>query len=216
MSLTLHFHPLSSFCQKVVIALYENGTHFTPRLVDLGDPEQRTALLKLWPMGRFPVLQDGARGRIVPESSIIIEYLDQTYPGALRLIPDDADLTLEVRLQDRFFDIYLNETIQKIVGDRIRPADGKDPTGVEQARKRLQTAYDVLEHTLAGRCWAAGDAFTMADCAAAPALYYSELVLPFRDTHKAVAAYFDRLLERPSYMRVLREAAPYLHMFPRG
>lgn len=216
MSLTLHFHPLSSFCQKVVIALYENGTPFTPKLVDLGDPEQRTALLKLWPMGRFPVLQDEARGRIVPESSIIIEYLDRTHPGAFRLIPDDAALALEVRLQDRFFDIYLNETIQKIVGDRIRPADGKDPTGVEQARNRLQTAYDVLEHTLVGRRWAAGDAFTMADCAAAPALYYSELVLPFRDTHKTVAAYFDRLLARPSYKRVLREAAPYLHMFPRG
>lgn len=214
MSLTLYFHPLSSFCQKVLVALYENEKPFTPQLVDLGDAQQRAAFTKLWPVGKFPVLRDG--DRIVPESSIIIEHLDRHHPGPVRLIPEDADLAGETRLRDRFFDLHVNDPMQRLVGDRLRPAGSKDPFGVEQAKARLRTAYDVLERDIAGRTWAMGEAFTMADCAAAPALYYADLVLPFRETHPGVAAYFERLMQRPSFARAVREADPYRHLFPRG
>jgi glutathione S-transferase len=213
MSLTLYFHPLSSYCQKVLVALYENGTQFTPQFVDLGDPEQRAELLGLWPVGKFPVLRDG--DRIVPESSIIIEHLDRHHPGQSRLIPEDAELAGETRLRDRFFDLYVQEPMQKLVGDRRRPAENRDPFGVEQARSRLRTAYEMLERDMAGRVWATGETFTMADCAAAPALYYADLVLPFREAHPGVAAYFERLMQRPSFARAAREADPYRHLFPR-
>lgn len=212
MSLTLHFHPLSSFCHKVLIALYENDTPFTPHLVDLGDAEARAALLKLWPIGKFPVLCDAARDRTVPETSIIIEYLDQTFPGPTRFIPADPELAREVRLADRFYDLHVMDPMQKIVADRLRPAAGKDPLGVEQARARLATAYGVIERDMATRRWAAGDSFSMADCAAAPALFYAGKVAPFADTHPNIAAYFARLQERPSYARVLAEAQPYMHL----
>lgn len=214
MTLTLHFHPLSCYCQKVLIALYENGTAFTLNLVDLGDRQQREALVKLWPTGRFPVLQDD--DRVVPESSIIIDYLDRAHPGPVRLIPEAPDQALETRLQDRFFDLDIADPMQRIVGDRLRPADAKDPFGVEKERQRLRTAYGILETILSNRRWAAGEAFTMADCAAAPALYYADLVEPFSGTHPALAAYFKRLLERPSFARAVEEAGPYRHLFPKG
>ena len=122
MTLKLHFHPLSSFCQKVLIALYENDTPFEPHIVDLGDPAQRGAFQKMWPIGKFPVLRDEARDRTIPESSIIIEYLAQHYPGTTQLVPADPDLAWQTRLRDRFYDLYVNEPMQKIVGDRLRPA----------------------------------------------------------------------------------------------
>jgi glutathione S-transferase len=212
MSLTLYFHPLSSYCQKVLVALYENGTPFTPHVVDLGDPGQRADLLKLWPVGKFPVLRDG--DRVVPESSIIIEHLDQHHPGQFRLIPDDAEIAIETRLRDRFFDLYVHDPMQRIVGDRLRPVESRDPFGVEQAKARLRSSYDMIERDIAGRTWVIGEAFTMADCAAAPALYYADLVLPFRDSHPGVAAYFERLLRRPSFARAVAEAGPYRHLFP--
>ena len=145
MSLTLHFHPLSSFCHKVLIALYENGTPFTPQIVDLMDEGERTAFRKLWPIGKFPVLRDDARGETVPESSIIIEYLDQHYPGRTRFIPPDAEDARQMRLRDRFFDLYIHLPMQKIVGDRLRPADRKDPHGVEEARAQIATALGMIE-----------------------------------------------------------------------
>jgi glutathione S-transferase len=215
MSLTLHFHPLSSFCQKVLVALYENDTPFEPHLVDLSNEAERTAFRKLWPIGKFPVLRDDAKDETLPESTIIIEYLAQHYPGRTPLIPADADLARETRLRDRFFDLYVDMPMQTIVGDRRRPSGAKDPFGVDEARQRLRTAYDMLEKDMAAKTWAAGDAFTMADCAAAPALYYANLVEPFGDGHTNVARYFERLMARPSFARAVKEADPYRHLFPK-
>jgi glutathione S-transferase len=214
MTLTLHFHPLSSFCQKALIALYENDTPFAPQIVNLGNPTEREALLKLWPIGKFPVLQDDARDQIVPESSIIIEYLSQHYPVRTPLLPADAKLALETRLRDRFYDLYVHDPMQKIVGDRLRPEGQKDPSGVAFARQRLRTSYGMIDREMADRTWAAGDAFSMADCAAAPALFYANLVEPFGDAHPALTAYDQRLKERPSFARATREANPYFHLFP--
>lgn len=214
MSLTLYFHPLSSFCHKVLIALYETETPFEPHIVDLQDETSRSDFQKIWPIGRFPVLRDAARDLTLPESSIIIEYLAQHHPGRTRLLPADADLARETRLRDRFFDLYVQVPMQKIVGDRLRPAGRKDPHGVEEARSLLGTALDLIEQDMAARTWAVGDAFTMADCAAAPALFYADQVMPFGDGHRHVAAYLARLMERPSYARVLEEAKPYFGLFP--
>ena len=214
MTLRLYYHPLSSFCQKALIALYETGTAFTPQLVDLRDEKDRGAFLKLWPIGKFPVMKDEAHDRLVPESSIIIEYLAQHYPGKSTLVPADGDGARQTRLRDRFFDLYLNMPMQKIVGDRMRPADKKDSLGVDQAKQQIKTAVDLLEGEI-GKAWAMGDIFTMADCAAAPALFYANMVAPFMDTHKNVAAYFQRLTKRPSYARVQTEAEPYLHLVPK-
>jgi glutathione S-transferase len=212
--LTLYFHPLSSFCQKGLVALYENDTPFERRIVDLGDETSRAAFLAVWPIGKFPVLRDERRDRTIPESSIIIEYLHAHYPGRTKLLPDDVDGALQVRLWDRFYDLYVNVPMQAIVADRRRPADRKDPLGVEHARARLQTAYGIIEREMASKPWAAGDAFSMADCAAAPALFYADKVMPFGDAHAKVARYFARLRERPSYARALAEAEPYFHLFP--
>ena len=216
MSLTLHFHPLSSFCHKALIALYENDTPFTPKLVNLQDEGERAAFRALWPIGKFPVLQDSARDRIVPESSVIIEYLDQHYPGKTKFIPAEADLARDVRLSDRLFDLHIHLHMQKIVGDRLRPADKKDPHGVEDARTRMGTALQMVEKDMARRAWAVGDGFTMADCAAAPALFYADKVAPLLPGYPNVAAYLDRLKQRPSYARVLKEAEPYFQYFPKG
>jgi glutathione S-transferase len=214
MSLTLHFHPLSSYCQKVLIALYEIGTPFdTHLLVDLTDPEQAAAFRKLWPLGKFPVLVDSTRDRTVPESSIIVEYVSQHYPGATALIPTDPDLALRTRLADRFYDLYVHDPMQRIVGDRLRPADKRDSHGVEAYRAALSKAYDLIDADMADRAWAVGEAFTLADCAAAPPLFFANKLVPFGD-HQNLAAYFDRLSRRPSVTRTFAEAAPYLKFFP--
>lgn len=214
MALTLHFHPLSSFCQKVLVALYENDTPFKPQLVDLRDANSRAAFLKIWPIGKFPVLHDTQGDRTIPESTIIIEYLAQYYPGKTKLVPTDADHARQTRLSDRFYDLHVHLLMQKIVGDRLRPADKRDPHGVVDARARLTTAYDVIDRDMVKKPWAMGDDFTMADCAAAPALYYANLVQPFADTHANVSRYFDRLMARPSFARAVKEADPYRKMFP--
>ncbi|MBN8976699.1 MAG: glutathione S-transferase family protein [Rhizobiales bacterium] len=214
MSLTLYMHPLSSYCHKAMIALYENATPFTAVSVNLGDPDERAMLLKLWGVGKFPVLQDDARGEVVPESSIIIDYLDRHYPGATRLIPEDGDAARGVRFADRFYDLHIHNHMQKVVGNRLRPADAKDPHGVEDAKTRMRAAYDIAERDMASRRWATGDDFSMADCAAAPALFYAAKVLPYADSHPHLAAYLERLKARPSYARVLKEAEPYFDMFP--
>ncbi len=214
MSLTLHFHPLSSYCHKALIALYENSTPFTPNMVNLGDEQQRTALLALWPVGKFPVLRDEARNQTIPESSVIIEYLDSHYPGRTRFIPTEVGPALQTRLLDRFYDLYVHDPMQKIVGNRLRPQGAKDPHGVEEAKARLRTSYEVINREMATRNWAMGDFFSLADCAAAPALFYANEVLPFSGRPN-LQAYFDRLKMRPSYARVLKEAEPYFSMFPR-
>ena len=214
MSLELYFHPLSSFCQKVLIAFYENDTPFEPRIVDFADETSSADFKKIWPIGRIPVLRDDTKDLTVPESSIIIEYLAQHYPGRTQLMPGDADLARQTRLRDRFYDLYVNVPMQKVVTDRLRPAGKNDPHGVEQAVALLQTACGMIDRDMATRTWAMGDAFSMADCAAAPALFYANMVTPFRDTHRNVAGYLGRLMERPSFARAVKEAQPYLALFP--
>jgi glutathione S-transferase len=214
MSLTLYFHPLASFCHKVLIALYENDTPFKAEIVDLGDKDQSAEFFALWPVGKIPILRDERSGRTVPETSIIIEYLDRHHPGAKRLIPAEPEAALEARLWDRFFDLHVSTPMQKIVGERIRPEDGKDPHGAAEARATLDTAYGVAERHLAQKSWACGEDFSMADCAAAPALFYAECVHPFSGSHPRLAAYFQKLERQPSFQRVLAEARPYFEMFP--
>ena len=215
MSLTLHFHPLASFCWKALIALYENDVPFTPKLVDLGNPAERAALLNLWPIGKFPVLQDDARGEIVPESSVVIEYLDRHYPGRTRLIPADADRALQTRLRDRFYDLYVHLPMQKIMLDRLRPEGRKDAHGVEEARAQLRMSYAIIEQQMANGGWAMGADFSLADCGAAPPLFYGSMVVPFEATQSNLAAYFERLKARPSFARVMKEAEPYFQMVPK-
>ncbi|BFI96933.1 MAG: glutathione S-transferase family protein [Rhodanobacter sp.] len=215
MSLQLYMHPLSSFCHKVLIALYENGTPFEPRLVRLDDETSREAFRKVWPILRFPVLRDEARDRTVPESSIIIEYLELHYPGPVALLPLGPQAALNVRERDRFFDLYLHVPTQKIITDRLRPEGSHDALGVEQARAQLRTAYALLDQEMRERTWATGDAFTLADCAAAPPLFYSAWAEPV-DDFPHVAAYRQRLMERPSFARALREAEPYLQFVPKA
>ncbi|TMA62314.1 MAG: glutathione S-transferase family protein [Deltaproteobacteria bacterium] len=211
----LYFHPFASFCQKVLVALYENDVPFEPHVVDLGDEASSAEFKRLWPIGKFPVLRDEARGRTIPESSMIIEYLARHYPGKIELIPEDADLAWETRLRDRFYDLYVNVPMQKIVTDRLRPAGRNDPHGVEEARRQLQTAYGLIDQEMETRTWAIGDRFSMADCAAAPAMYYANLVMPFDDAHRNAAAYLGRLMERSSFARVVEEATPYRALFPK-
>ncbi|NPU14864.1 glutathione S-transferase family protein [Bradyrhizobium sp. 83002] len=214
MSLTLYYHPLSSFCWKVLIALYENDVPFTPKLINLGDADERAAFLKLWPVGKFPVLRDEQSQRTIPESSIIIEYLDQHFAGPTRLIPEEIDLALQTRLRDRFLDLYLHMPTQAVVFDRLRRNDARDPLGVADARARLRASYAMLEAELPRDGWAMGERFTLADCAALPALFYADKVEPFGDELATVRAYLDRLKARRSVSRVLAEAEPYFHMFP--
>lgn len=214
MSLTLHYHPLSSFCHKVLIAPYENAIPFERVIVDPGNEESRTAFKTLWPIGKFPVLRDDARSRTIPESSIIIEYLDQHYPGHTRFVPADPELALRVRERDRFCDLYLHVPMQKIVGDQLRPAGRNDPHGVAEAEALVRTGLDMLERALAGDAWAFGDSFTLADCAAAPPLFYLSQFMPLGDSHPNVVRYLHRLAQRPSYARVLKEAEPYMRFFP--
>jgi glutathione S-transferase len=202
----LHCHPFASFCQKVLIGLYELEIPFERNIVHLEKPEARAALARLWPFAKFPVIEDGSK--VVAESSIILEYL-----AGGRLIPTDPERALECRLRDRFFDLYIAVPMSKIVTDKLRPESHHDSFGVEEARKELATAYRVADGWLAGHDWAVGDTFTMADCAAAPPLFYSNLVQPF-DDFPNVAAYFARLEKRPSYVRVRAEAEPYMKLFP--
>ncbi|HXV32259.1 MAG TPA: glutathione S-transferase family protein [Sinorhizobium sp.] len=214
MALTLYLHPLASFCHKVLIALYEAGTPFEAKTVDLMDPAENARYLEVWPVGKIPVLRDEARGRTVPETSIIIEYLDRHYPGAAPMIPRDEEQALEARLWDRFFDLYVHVPMQKIVTDRLRAPNESDARGVADARAALGIAYDAAERHMEGRTWAAGESLSIADCAAAPALFYAGTVEPFEGTHPNLSAYFERLLGRTSVQRVLAEARPYFDMFP--
>ena len=187
MSLTLHFHPLSSFCHKVLIALYENGTPFTPKLVDLGEAEERAAFHALWPVGKFPVLQDDARGETVPESSVIIEYLDQHYPGQTQFIPADAEQARAVRFRDRFFDLHIHLHMQKIVGDRLRPPGAKDPHGVADARTRMAAALDIAEFTLEPR----GQSTLVTWLMTGPNLFIGKLMSVFINMDRMVGKQFE-------------------------
>ena len=214
MTLKLYFHPLASYCHKVLIALYEHDIAFEPILVDLGDEKSSAAFRALWPLAKFPVLRDEARNCTVAESTVIIEYLDAYRPIAAPFVPADGDLAWQTRMWDRFYDLYVQEPMQKIVGDRLRPAGRTDPFGTEQAVAQLGRSYAMIEARMKSNSWAMGDAFTLADCAAAPALFYANTVVPLGSEHRSTRAYLDRLMARPSFARVLEEAQPYFAMFP--
>lgn len=212
MALVLHSHPLSSYCWKVLIALYEKGLQFEPRMVNLGDPAEKAAFEALWPTAKIPLLQDG--DRFVPETSIQIEHLDLHHPGRLRLLPGDATTQLEVRLWDRLFDGYVMSPLQRSVAHYLRPEGERDPRALDETQRDLAMAYGMIETRMPGTTWAVGDAFTLADCAAAPALFYASIVAPFPDGHPKLAAYFERLLARPSVARAIAEARPWFEYFP--
>jgi glutathione S-transferase len=214
MSLTFHYHPLSSFCQKALLGLYELAVPFDKLVVDLGNEVERAALMKLWPMCRFPVLRDEARDVNVPETSIILSYVEAHYAKGTKLMPSDPERALDCQLRDRFFDLDVNVPMQKIVTDKLRPEGKHDSFGVERAREQLERAYGVANDWLRAGQWAAGEAFSVADCAAAPALFYANQVQPFMATRRHLAAYFTRLSARPSFARVLEEAKPYWSLFP--
>lgn len=210
----LYAHPFSSYCQKVLIALYENQIPFELKLLGPGNDESSAEFATLWPLKRMPVLVDGER--TVLESSIIIEYLDLYHSGPITLIPRDARLALDVRMLDRFFDNYVMTPMQKIVFDKIRPEDQRDPAGVADAHALLDTAYQWLERHLKPDTWAAGTGFSLADCAAAPALFYADWMHPVAETFEHVRSYRQRLLARPAFARAVDEARPYRAFFPLG
>jgi glutathione S-transferase len=214
MTLTLYMHPLASFCHKVLIALYENGIQFESAVVNLSDPAATAAHVDRWPVARIPVLHDSRGNRTIPETSIIIEYLQDEHPGPRALLPADPDTRRDARLWDRFFDLYVSVPMQKIVTDRLREDADRDRRGVEEARRMLDVSYGMIETRLAGRTWATGSDFTIADCAAAPGLFFASIVHPFPAGRSGLAAYFERLLERPSFRRALDEARPFFPMFP--
>jgi glutathione S-transferase len=214
MTLKLYAHPFSSYCQKVLIALYENDTPFEFRMLAPDDQQAAAELEALWPMKKFPVLVDG--GRTVIEASIIIEHLQLHHPGPVRLVPEEPGVALDVRFMDRFFDNYVSTPQQKLVFDRIREPGKRDPHGVADARAMLETAYRWLDDAMAGRKWAAGDDFSLADCAAAPALFYADWSHPIDPAFANVRAYRRRLLARPSFARAVDEARPYRPLFPLG
>jgi glutathione S-transferase len=211
-TIKLYAHPFSSYCQKVLIALYENATPFAFRM--LGDAQAAAELAALWPLKRFPVLVDD--GRTVLEASVIIEHLGLRHPGPVRLIPDDAGAALDVRMMDRFFDNYIMTPQGRIVFDSLRAPADRDKLSVAEARAMLDTSYGWLDHALAGRQWAAGDAFSLADCAAAPALFYADWTHPIGAAFENLHAYRRRLLQRPSFARAVDEARPYRPLFPLG
>lgn len=215
MSLELFAHPFSSYCQKVLTALWENDTPFAYRHME--DPGVGDELVARWPIGKFPVLIDD--GRTVLETSIIIEHLDRFHPGPVRFLPTDPDAALEVRLLDRFFDQYVMNAAQVAVNEAIRKMRGQADR-LEEAKtttaQALEVAYGWLEQRLSGRTWAAGHAFSMADCAAAPSLFYADWVHPIGEDYPQLRGYRTRLLARPSFARCVEEARRYRHYFPLG
>ncbi|RZJ09136.1 MAG: glutathione S-transferase family protein [Rubrivivax sp.] len=211
MAITLHQHPLSSYCWKVLIALYEYGTPFEAKLVNLGDPAARAAYAALWPTGKIPLLVDGER--VVPETSVQIEYLDRRQ-GGVSLLPGDFDAQLQVRLWDRLFDSYVMDPMQRYVAQLLRPEVQRDALAMQASVDALGRAYDLIESRMGGHAWAAGASFSMADCAAAPALFYAATIRPFSPEHTRLAAYFERLIARPSVWRVIVEARPVFQYYP--
>ncbi|HWK98221.1 MAG TPA: glutathione S-transferase family protein [Pseudolabrys sp.] len=213
MTLKLYYHPLSSYCHKALIALYENDIPFEPVVVNLMDPVSSAEMRALWPVGKFPVLKDEARGHAIAESSVIIDYLDTHY-ARNRLIPADADAAWQARMWDRFFDLYVMEKQGKLVEDNLRPAEARDPHGVAKAMEAIEKSYAIVEGKLGDGAWALGDDYTLADCAASPSLFYASLAVPITDTTPKLKAYYERLVRRPSYLRALKEAEPFFDWVP--
>lgn len=214
MSLVLYGHPFSSYTQKALVALYENATPFEFRCISPDHPQHSEEWLRRWPLAKFPLLVDGERQ--VVETSIVIEYLQLAHPGPVRLLPDDPMAALEVRFLDRFFDLHVMAPVQHAVGAALTGDAVKREEGLAFARERLERAYGWLEGHLPGRRWAAGVAFSLADCAAAPSLFYADWTHPVAGEYPAVRAYRARLLARPSFARAVEEARPYRPLFPLG
>ena len=212
MTIELFAHPFSSYCQKALIAFYENDVPFTYRMME--DPGVGEEFAALWPIQRFPILREGER--VVLEASIVIEYLQVHHPGPAKLIPEDPDLALEARMMDRFFDNYVMTPQGKFVFNALRPEGERDPFGVEQARQMLDTSYAWLDERMRTRTWAAGETFTIADCAAAPSLFYADWTHRIGEQYGALLAYRARLLQRPSFARAVEEARRFRHYFPLG
>ena len=212
MPLTLYAHPFAAYCWKALIALYENATPFTYRVV--ADSRDWAELEALWPMRKFPLLKDGEA--TIVESSIIVEYLMLHHPGATRMIPVNDDAALAVRFMDRFFDNYVMNPMQAIVADRLRPESERDPKGVVEARKTLDAAFGWLEGQLTPQAWVSGNTFSLADCSAAPALFYADWVHPITDRFPRVLEYRGRVLAWPAVARVVEEARPFRRFFPGG
>ncbi|GGA80148.1 glutathione S-transferase [Arenimonas soli] len=214
MPLTLYGHPFSSYTQKVLIALYENATPFGFHCISPDHPENTADWLARWPLRKFPVLVDGDKD--VVETSIIIEHLQQVHPGPARLLPTDPAEALEVRFMDRFFDLHVMDAAQHAVDGAITGDASKRRDGLVKSVAKLERSYAWLEARLAGKTWATGDQFTMADCAAAPSLFYADWVHRIPDDHQGLRAYRSRLLARPSFARAVDEARPYRELFPLG
>ncbi|OBZ92034.1 glutathione S-transferase [Pararhizobium polonicum] len=210
----LFAHPFSSYCQKVLVAIYENGTAFDYRMLSPDEADTVAEWQSIWPIKRFPVLKDGKNA--VMEATIIIEYLMLNYPGTVRLIPQEPQAALRTRMMDRFFDNYIMTPMQKVVLNQIRPETDRDPYGVKEAKAMLDDAYAWLDGVVAKTEWAAGDDFTLADCAACPSLFYADWVHPIPETLPNTRAYRARLLARPSFARAIDEGRPYRAFFPLG
>lgn len=210
---TLHYHPLSSYCHKALIAIDVLEVSVELRLLNLGDAAERSAHLALWPLGKMPLLVD--QGKPIAETSIIIEHLQRHHASAGRtLIPQDPAQALDVRLWDRLFDLYVMTPMQALTADVLRPQGERDAAGVARAREGLLTAYALIDHHLQGRTWVAGDTFSLADCAAAPALFYAVTYVPFEPQHARLAAYFERLMQHPPVARTIDQARPWFKFYP--
>jgi len=210
----LYAHPFSSYSQKALTALYENGTDFEYRILDHTDPETLDDFAARWPIKRFPILVDG--DRTIVEATTVIEYLGLHYPGPVKLIPDDPDAAIEVRMLDRFFDNYISTPQQKVVFNAIRQEADRDPYGALEARQMLECSYAWLDRHMEGKEWATGDTFTLADCGAGPFLFYADWTHAIDPAFANVHAYRRRLLARPSFARAVDEGRPYRSYFPLG
>lgn len=214
MSLQLFGHPFSSYTMKALIALYENDTPFEFRMLGPAHPDNAAELARRWPIGKFPLLVDGETS--VFEATAIIEHLAAFHPGPVPLITSDPRAAVPVRMLDRVFDNYVMGPMMTMVGDAMRPEPDRDPTGVAKASTALDAIYRWLDLTLRGREWAVGDVFTLADAAAAPALFYADWAHPIGTNHTTLCAYRARLLARPSFARCIEEARPFRPLFPLG
>lgn len=214
MPLALYGHPFSSYTQKALIALYENGTPFELRCIGPDAPQHSAEWLQRWPLGKFPLLVDGDRALV--ETSILIEYLQIAHPGPVRLLPADPMAALDVRFLDRFFDLHVMDPVQFAVASALGRVPVEREEGLALASERLERAYAWLEERLAGQTWAAGVGFTLADCAAAPSLFYADWTHRISEAHPVLRTYRARLLARPSFARAVEEARPFRHLFPLG
>jgi glutathione S-transferase len=214
MSLALYGHAFSSYTQKVLIALYENGTPFEFRGLGPDQPQHSAEWLRRWPLRKFPLLVEGERS--IAETSIIIEYLQLQHPGPVRLLPADPLAALDIRFLDRFFDLHVMNMVLHAVEGALPGDPVRRQEALTLAANKLEAAYAWLEGQLAGRTWAAGADFTLADCAAAPALFYADWTHRIADAYPLLRAYRARLLARPSYARAVEEARPFRPLFPLG